>query len=864
MNAGSSLSPLRRPLRPGPRLSLLLLLRRRWTSARFAGVVVSLAAAVAVSAPLPGADFPGTIVLGRPTNVSIAATLVSSQTVSVALEYGTQPGVYPSRSGSLSLAPNAPQTITLSGLAPNTRHYYRIRFRGSSAATEEASGEYSFMTQRPPGSTFVFGVQGDSHPERVNTQFNATLYTRTMHTAAADNPDFYLTSGDDFSVDTINQANPRAVTQPQVAERYAIQRPYLGIVGRSSPVFLVNGNHEQAARYLLDGTPNNVAVWAQNARNLYYAQPAPDGFYSGNEEPIEHIGLLRNYYAWEWGDALFVTIDPYWGSPVAVDNDFYGGPKIANAWSLTHGKAQYDWLKRTLEGSRAKYKFVFAHHVMGRGRGGIDVALKFEWGGQDNNGTPAFAQNRPGWALPIHQLFVANKVTIFFQGHDHIWVRQQLDGVTYQALGSPGNPNYVLNNSDAYATGDRFPDSGYTRVTVAPSGVKVEYVRSYLPADEGAGRVHGSVAFSYTVGTSAEQTEQPVIAAPPRSVAVSAGTDVTFSVSATSALPLSYQWQRNGTAIPGATTPVLGITRAQAADAGSYTVVVTTRTGSVTSTPAVLTIGASRLSNLSVRSTAGTGSDTLIVGCVVGQGDALPLLLRGIGPTLTSFGVESPLADPGLAVIDANNATVATNDNWSSGTNANQTTAVTARVGAFALGSSALDAALVANLAPGSYSSVITGKAGATGIALMEAYDAATVPTTARLINLSARTRVGTGASILIAGFSIAGDVPKRVLIRAVGPTLASFGVTGVLADPQLALFRQGTAAAIQENDSWMAAPNLSQLSLSSAQAGAFALPPNSRDAAMLVTLEPGAYTAHVSGVGGTTGVALVEIYEVP
>lgn len=116
--------------------------------------------------------------------------------------------------------------------------------------------------------------------------------------------------GDDFSVDTINQANPRAVTQPQVVERYLIQRPYLGILGRTTPVFLVNGNHEQAARYLLDGTPNNVAVWAQNARNSLYPQPAPDAFYSGNPELIEHIGLLRNYFAWTWGDALFVCIDP--------------------------------------------------------------------------------------------------------------------------------------------------------------------------------------------------------------------------------------------------------------------------------------------------------------------------------------------------------------------------------------------------------------------------------------------------------------------------------------------------------------------------------------------------------------------------
>lgn len=825
-------------------------------------VLLVVSAAAASSA----ADFPGTIVLGRPTNRSIAANLLAPSALSVYLEVGPQPGAYSAQSDTVTLAANTPQAVTLTGLAANARHYYRIRFRTPTATTYDASPEYSFMTQRVPGSTFNFGVQGDSHPERANTQFNAAFYTRTMNTVTADNPDFYLTSGDDFSVDTINQANPRAVTQPQVVERYNIQRPYLGIVGRTAPVFLVNGNHEQAARYLLDGTPNNVAVWAQNARNLYYAQPAPDDFYAGNAESIEHIGLLRNYYAWEWGDALFVTVDPYWGSPVVVDNDFYGGPKTANQWDITHGRAQYDWLKTTLERSRAKYKFVFAHHVMGTGRGGIDGALRYEWGGQNNNGTPGFAQNRAGWALPIHQLFVANKVTIFFQGHDHIWVRQQLDGVTYQALGSPANPNYSLFNSDAYATGERFPDSGYTRVTVAPTGVKVEYVRTYLPADErpGTERVNGTVAFSYTVGTAAEQSNVPVISTQPRSQAVSAGTAATFSVGATSALPLTYQWQRNGVAIPGATTAVLGIARAQAADAGNYTVVVSTSAGSVTSAVAALTIGSSRLGNMSVRSTAGTGGETLIVGCVVGQGDPAPLLLRGIGPALTAFGVAGALADPVLTVVDANNSTVATNDNWSAGTNSNQTVALTTRVGAFALGANALDAALVANLNPGSYSALVTGKTAAPGVALMEAYDASTTNTSARLLNLSARTRVGTGAEILIVGFAVHGDAPKQVLIRAIGPSLTQFGVTGVLSDPQLALFRQGANAIIQQNDNWLASTNAAQIGLVSSQVGAFALPPNSRDAVLLVTLDPGTYSAQVSGVGNTTGVALVEIYDVP
>jgi hypothetical protein len=90
-------------------------------------------------------------------------------------------------------------------------------------------------------------------------------------------------------------------------------------------------------------------------------------------------------------------------------------------------------------------------------------------------------------------------VTAFFQGHDHIWVRQALDGVTYQTLSEPADPFYALYNADAYLSGDRFPNSGYTRVTVAPGGVTVSYVRCYLPADEGPGKMNGQLAFTYTL-----------------------------------------------------------------------------------------------------------------------------------------------------------------------------------------------------------------------------------------------------------------------------------------------------------------------------------------------------------------------------
>jgi len=443
-----------------------------------------------------GIPFSGNVVLGSPTTTSIKVNVFSpSQGGTVFVAYGTASGTTTRQSPAATLVAATPLEISLDGLSPDTSYTYRLYYQASTGSAS-ASEVCTFHTARPPGSAFTFCLQGDSHPERLKTQFDAALYQRTLQTAAADQPDFYLLLGDDFSVDTLD---PATLTAAQVTGRYTLQRPYLGLVGKSAPIFLVNGNHEQAARYLLDGTPNNVAVWAQTARNRHYSQPAPDGFYTGNPEVVPNIGLLRNTFAWTWGDALFVVIDPYWGSPVCVDDPFGGGAKRSNLWDITHGDAQYQWLKTTLEQSRAKYKFVFAHHVLGTQRGGIEVAGLYEWGGSNANGSWGFSANRPTWASPIHQLMAASKVSIFFQGHDHIWVRQQLDGVTYQTLSEPADPNYSLFNSDAYLSGDKLPNSGYTRVSVAPTGVKVDYVRTWLPADEGPGNVSGAVAFSYSL-----------------------------------------------------------------------------------------------------------------------------------------------------------------------------------------------------------------------------------------------------------------------------------------------------------------------------------------------------------------------------
>jgi hypothetical protein len=458
------------------------------------------------NAPISSATTPGiTEILGRPTDHSATVNARADKDLDLYFEFGRAPGTYGSVTPTARAAASQPVELTMDGLGRDTRYYYRARYRNAGSLDAYASGaEHSFMTQRASGSTFTFAAQGDSHPERAGSMFNADLYTRTLRAVAAERPDFYLTSGDDFSVDTLRTVNADTVT-----ERYTLQVPYFAIMAHSTPLFLVNGNHEQAARYLYNssGPSSNVPVWAQNARNRYFAQPAPDGFYTGNAEQVPGIGLLRDYYAWEWGDALFVTLDPYWSSPVAVDNVFGNDSqdpatdgKTTNRWDITHGDAQYQWLKRTLETSKAKWKFVFAHHVLGTGRGGVEVATQYEWGGANGNGTPGFAANRPGWAAPIHQLFVANKVTVFFQAHDHLFVHQQLDGVTYQELPNPADNTYTAFNADAYRTGDKFPNAGYVRVTVSPASVLVEYIRMFLPQDEAPpSRVSGMVQFSYTI-----------------------------------------------------------------------------------------------------------------------------------------------------------------------------------------------------------------------------------------------------------------------------------------------------------------------------------------------------------------------------
>ncbi len=360
--------------------------------------------------------------------------------------------------------------------------------------------------------------------------------------------------------------------------------------------------------------------------------------------------------------------------------------------------------------------------------------------------------------------------------------------------------------------------------------------------------VNGNFAESTFVTTVTQSP--PVITGQPVSVVASAGQTVALTVSAAGA-GLTYQWQRAAGAIVllAATNPTLLLNNVSAADADTYFCRVTNSAGTVTSANATVTVGAAgqptRLSNLSVRTNLGT-DQLLIVG--FSTTGAKNLLVRGIGPKLADFGIPNFYADPRLEIYDGASVKKTENDNWDSAL-----APTFASLGAFALNSGSKDAALITSVT-GGYTAQLKGTGN--GVALLEVYDAV-ASFSPRLSNVSARNFVGTGGNVLIAGFTVDGPVAKTLLIRGIGPKLAVFAVLGALADPKLELYSGATKLA--ENDNWSAG-----LAPTFASVGAFALDNASKDAALLITLPPGGYTAQISGADGGTGEALVEIYEVP
>ncbi len=416
---------------------------------------------------------PFDLILGRPTAGSVTVRVLCYADATGFITYGTQAGTPTAKTPVRLFKKDEPADIVLSSLQPDTRYFYQFRTTGT------AGGEFAFHTARPPGGAFTFAVLADSH---LDSNTDPVLYQRTLANALADKPDFAVDLGDTFMTE-------KHETRENAAKQYLAQRFYFSQLCASAPLFLVLGNHDGESPRGRGSDADGLAVWSNAMRERYFPNPVPGGFYTGDTLKQPEAGLLQDYYAWIWGDALFIVLDPFWFTQKSRGQN--------DNWKRTLGPDQYQWLKRTLESSRAKFKFVFIHHLVGgadeQSRGGAAAAPFYEWGGKNPDGGDGFKQNRPGWPAPIHQLLVQNHVSAVFHGHDHFYAKQDLDGIVYQEVPQPGTPSSNNRAPRAaaeygYRNGVILGGSGHLRVKVSAGQTTVEYIRT-----------DGSVAHSYSI-----------------------------------------------------------------------------------------------------------------------------------------------------------------------------------------------------------------------------------------------------------------------------------------------------------------------------------------------------------------------------
>lgn len=463
----------------------------------------------------PTITFTGGELLGRPTDTSISIKVVPDEDIDLYYEYGTTSGDYTDDTDATTADAGVPKTVEITGLSPNTHYFYRMQYKVSGGETWVARDEGSFWTQRAEGSTFSFTITTDSHVD-ILLGDNET-WMDTITDVANDNGDFHFDLGD-----TVAMYDNVGIGDVAGAETvYKDQYPYFNTISHSSPIFLIPGNHENHEGWHYYNDEDSRNILAVNALNKYYLNPVPDDFYSGDMETDANIlpdGYTGAYYAFNWGDALFMVLNPYWyttqkpyqSDPGGGDDSTLTG--TGDTWDWTLGKEQFDWMKATLEASDAKYKFIIMHQLVSDGswsgqedygHGGANTNHIGEWGGYDEDGeTWGWDDERPGWGDdPIHDILVDNCVSAVFKAHDHQYAYEIKDGVVYQTIPASG----FTNSFNGYTTGEGYTimaraNPGHLKVTVGPDETTVDYIRTGAT----------TVDYSYDIEP-CEDTESPTV-----------------------------------------------------------------------------------------------------------------------------------------------------------------------------------------------------------------------------------------------------------------------------------------------------------------------------------------------------------------
>lgn len=442
------------------------------------------------------------LILVQPTETSIGVSVLVASDREGAIEWWSE-GSPPRRTPMTRLEAGDPTLVRLEGLEPDRAYAYRLLCSIDGAAPTP-SAEHRFHTPRAEGSPFTFVIQADSH---LDQGVEPAMYERTLANMLEARPDFLVDLGDTFMTDKRGGNFRTSLAQ------YDAQRWYFSRLCHSAPLFMVLGNHDGEKGE--SGTrPDDMGPWSYAERSRRFPPPAIEGsggMYSGDTAFAGGRG--SNHYAFTWGDALIIVLDPFWSTTERIRGGSGGGDRGARgggssprpeggepetleptdaSWVRTLGREQYDWLARTLEASDARHRFVFIHHLVGglggpESRGGAESSVYFEWGGRNADGSPGFAEHRPGWPMPIHDLLVKHGVSAVFHGHDHLYVHSTRDGVHYQCVPQPGNPAGNVRSAVeyGYASGTILGSPGHLRVTVGPGPALVEFVRSALDAPRG-------------------------------------------------------------------------------------------------------------------------------------------------------------------------------------------------------------------------------------------------------------------------------------------------------------------------------------------------------------------------------------------
>ncbi len=375
--------------------------------------------------------------VGTASDTRFTVAIAAKVPAKIYIEYGYNKSSYSSKSEVITLTKAGTTSIIIDGLKPSNKVYYRVRYATGTLKVYLALPQTSVTTSKEVSSN-IFAVQADPH---MDENSSADVYNGTLKQIAAAAPAFLMDLGDIFMVDKLTSK-----TEANIRARYELMKGFYAQLG-NIPLKITLGNHDGELGYSTFNT--------KNYRKEYFPEQTGD----------------LSYFSFTGPDTLHIALDPF---------TYTTKNPTPDGWEWTLGKTQYDWLKTALENSKAKHKFIYIHHLLvgdPQSRGGVEIAKFNEWGGNNKDGSYGFESNRAGWGKPVHQLLLDNKVGIVFKGHDHLYVKQELDGIIYQTLPQPSHPGSKIDVTQyGYLSGKGVGGSGFLKVTTSSTDVKVDFV----------------------------------------------------------------------------------------------------------------------------------------------------------------------------------------------------------------------------------------------------------------------------------------------------------------------------------------------------------------------------------------------------